>query len=132
MGKLYVYSTLSAAQEYAGWTKGANDLPRIRKTVRINGGANLTDKHLVTPAGAVTEISEADEAFLRENKIFLLHEKNGFVRVDRREAAVEKAVATLAARDISAPDRPDDFVELPRESAGGVTGVKANKRTRKS
>ncbi|MDR0736617.1 MAG: hypothetical protein LBF51_07285 [Zoogloeaceae bacterium] len=131
MGKLYVYSTLSAAQEYAGWAKGANDLPRIRKMVRINGGANLADKHLITSKGAVTEISEEDEAFLRENEIFRLHEKNGFVRVDRKKETVDKAVAQLEARDISAPDRPDDFVELPKESAGGVTGVKANKRTRK-
>jgi hypothetical protein len=111
MGKLYVFSTLTAAQEYTGWIKGAGDLPRKKHSVTINGGANLYSKSLITPKGTVTEIDEEDLAFLRTNKVFLAHEKNGYIKVESRRRDVEAAVSDMEHRDESAPDTPDDFVD---------------------
>jgi len=131
MTRIYVYSTLTAAQEYTGWEKGSNDLPVVSKVVRIYGGANLTTKHLITPEGAVTEISAEDEAFLLANPIFKVHAKNGFVRIDRKDMPIEKGAVGLEKRDQSAPDNPSDFREIPKERAGGVEGLKENVRAKR-
>lgn len=135
MSKIYVYSTLTAGQEYTGWAKGANDIPRAQKSVKINGGANLASRHLsstlVTCAGAITEISAEDEAFLREHPIFKLHQANGFVRIDKKEMTAEKAASEMQKRDASAPDTPADIQPVAPEKVGGVEGVKQNVRAKK-
>jgi hypothetical protein len=128
MGKIYVYSTLTAGQEYTGWVKGAGDLPQRKHSVRIEGGANCYSKRLITPLGVVTEISEEDLAFLRAHKIFRKHEKNGFVKVEAKRREVEAVVATMEHRDTSAPDTPEDFVDQKLDD--GHT-MKVNVRGRK-
>ncbi|MDR1349678.1 MAG: hypothetical protein LBJ59_02645 [Zoogloeaceae bacterium] len=129
MGKIYVYSTLSNDQDYAGWATGGNDLKKIQRSVLIRGKANLPDKHLITPLGVVTEITPEEEAFLRANKIFQLHEKNGFIRVDSKKVDVEKAVVDMERREPSAPDAPQDFVDAPTTD---VVGLKRNTRSKKT
>ncbi|MDR1367725.1 MAG: hypothetical protein LBJ76_03285 [Candidatus Accumulibacter sp.] len=131
MGKYYVYSTLTAGGEYTGWIEGAGGLPKRAHSVKIAGGANLYNKNLITPLGVVTEISEEDEAFLRGNKIFQIHEKNGFVRIDSKKRDIEAAVADMERRDASAPDVPQDYVEVPAAQAGNVTGIRRNRRAKR-
>ncbi|MDR2093021.1 MAG: hypothetical protein LBP58_06880 [Azoarcus sp.] len=125
----YVYSTLTAPQEYAGWGKGNNDIPRIRKAVRINGGANLATKQLITPRGAVTEVSEEDAEFLRQHPVFKIHAKNGFVLIENRNQYEERTLASLEQRDPSSPDTPDDIEKVEvRDGQGGTQTVHRNKR----
>jgi hypothetical protein len=128
MSKVYVYSTLTAGQEYTGWIKGAGDLPRRAHSVKIDGGANLYNKRLITPLGVVTEISENDAAFLRQNKIFQTHEKRGFVKIDAKKRDVEAVVADMEHRDQSAPDTPQDFVDQKLDEGHAM---KVNVRGRK-
>jgi hypothetical protein len=124
----YVVSTLTAPQEYTGWERGASRLPSKKKTVRINGGANLANRHLVTPEGGiVTRLQEGDAAFLKSHKIFLLHEKNGFVKILNQLVLPPdggKESLDMAKRDQSSPDTPADFIEA--DTPDGK--VKVNKR----
>lgn len=109
MSKLYVVSTLTATQVYAGWDSGPNNLPKIKRQVTVKGGANLPDKHLITPQGVYTEITDEEEAFLRNHPVFKVHEKNGFVKIESRKGEVEKSVSDMVGRDQSAPLVPQDY-----------------------
>jgi hypothetical protein len=129
MAKIYVYSTLTAGQEYTGWIKGAGNLPKRKHSVRINGGANLYSKRLITPLGVVTEISKEDLSFLRAHKVFQKHEKNGFLRIETQKREVEVVVADMEHRDASAPDTPEDFVN---KSLDDGHMMKVNVREQKS
>lgn len=114
----YVYSTLTAPVEYATWTKGGGDMPTIESVVRIAGGTGVVDrKTLVTPEGAiVTKVTEKELTNLRDNEVFKLHEKNGFIVVkDHAEDGVA-AASDMETRDQSAPLVPEDF-------AGTETGA---------
>ncbi|MGJ0509054.1 MAG: hypothetical protein ACR652_18425 [Methylocystis sp.] len=109
MKSVYVYSTLSADQLYTTYVKGGNDIPRPERTVLIKGGANVATKHLLTPRGVVTQVTAEELALLRDNKLFQLHEKNGYVKVDTSKQEVEKAVTDMEPRDESSPLVPGDF-----------------------
>ncbi|AZY49682.1 hypothetical protein vBBaMIFTN2_09 [Bordetella phage vB_BaM-IFTN2] len=93
---IYIYSTLSADQLYA-LADGRN--------IKINGGANVADKRLVTPKGKVTRIEENDFELLQQNIIFQAHAKNGFVTADHGQSDPERfAEKNLEAADKGAQD----------------------------
>jgi PBP1b-binding outer membrane lipoprotein LpoB len=94
------------------------------KTVKVNGGANIADKHLITPAGAVTEVSDDDLSFLKQNKMFNRMIDRGFIKVETKETKVEKVVSDMTGRDESAPLVPDDFTEETQ-------GAKPSKQSKK-
>lgn len=109
MKPVYVYSTLSTDQLYTLYVRGGNDIPRPDKQILVKGGANVANKHLWTPRGVVTEITEEELALLRDNKLFQTHEKNGYVKVDKAKVEVEKAVSDMEPRDESSPLQPGDY-----------------------
>jgi hypothetical protein len=79
--KIIVFSTLANDNAYTEYAKGGSDLPVAVRSVLIKGGTGVTDSRLVTPQGVATEIEPEDLALLKGNSLFLLHEKNGFVKV---------------------------------------------------
>ncbi len=108
--KIYVYSTMTGPVEYAIWVKGGGDIPTIKKSVRIEGGANVADKHLYTPRGVCTIISEEDYEVLKQDGVFKIHVENGFITIGDKEApSIERAVADMESQDESAPLTPNDF-----------------------
>ena len=112
--KVYVYSTMTGPVEYAIWVNGGGDIPMIQKSVRIEGGANVADKHLHTPRGVCTIISEEDYAILQQDGVFQIHKKNGFITVEHSKApSIERAVADMESQDESAPLTPNDFDDGP-------------------
>jgi len=113
----FVFSTLTAGQEYAQWEKAGGDGVMIKvKSVKINGGANLNTKQLVTPLGAVTRVNDDELAFLESNECFQIHVKNGHIKVERKNVSISKAVADMKPKDKSAPRTPADYL------AGTATG----------
>jgi hypothetical protein len=56
------------------------------------------------------------------NPVFKKHLKNGFLRVDDKKLEVEKAVATLESKDLSAQKTDKDF-----EETKGAAKVKKDK-----
>lgn len=110
----YVYSTLTAGMVYTRTTQGGGDLPITTAEVYIAGGANVPDKYMRTPEGAVvTSVTDEELTILQENEVFKLHEKNGFVVVKGKEAEPEVVAADMETRDDSAPLVDGDFEGVP-------------------
>jgi len=132
VSKIYVYSTLTAPQEYVKWIND-HGVMRAEKSVTINGGANLITGNgsrdrpgsvIYTPQGAVTEITAEEEAILLENPIFKRHLEKGFVKIDKKAMPVEKAVNDMEPRSPDAPDKASDYQPVQ------VRGVTIQENTR--
>lgn len=110
MAKIYVYSTLTCDNEYHSFVQGGADLPMSQASVLIKGGAGVANNRVVTPQGVRTEITEQDLEVLRSNKVFELHEQNGFVKVEVDLLVDADVVAAdMASRDGGAPVVPQDL-----------------------
>ena len=96
MANLHVFSKLSSDVTYHDWVPGGGDLPVKAFSVTIKGGAGVTTKNLITPLGVHTEITEQDAEVLNRNEVFKLHQKNGFVKIQKKDADVEKVAADMA------------------------------------
>lgn len=118
--KLYVYSTLTADMKYGPYISGHNDVPQRDEHVLIKGKAGITTDRFYTPKGVVTEITEAQYELLKQDSVFLLHEKNGHVVVDE-DALDADLMAESMEKDPSAPLEEKDFKEPVKE---GETQIK--------
>jgi len=107
----YVFSTLSTDTAYTDYADGGGDMPVVKSTITIKGGANVADKNLVTPMGVMTKVSEDQLASLKNNKVFQLHEQNGFIKITEKAYGVEEVVVGegMAEKDASAPLTPADY-----------------------
>lgn len=114
----YVYSTLSNTTNYAVYrptkSQDPNSTPIIDRKISIRGGANvapLPQFGIVTPQGVVTQISDEDMAILEQDYHFKEHCRLGFIKVEKKEQPIEKSIASMEAKDQSAPKTPQDFEE---------------------
>lgn len=113
----YVFSTLANDNRYVNHHAPTNDVAVPidvdgREGVLIKGGANVADKRFVTPRGVMTPVTDTQLDYLRANNLFPLHERNGFVRVERKPADPEKVAAEgMEGRDASAQLEEGDFKE---------------------
>jgi hypothetical protein len=113
----YVVSTLATNMGYTHYEQGVDKgaLPREIKTIYIKGGASVAQGArnsvaLWTPVGYHTEVSDEDLALLEQNATFKLHKQNGYVRVDKKNSDIEKAVADMNRVDgESSPKTEADF-----------------------
>lgn len=106
----YVYSTLTADNAYAVYARNPNqDVPVIERSILIKGGNGVATKHLVTPRGVVTEVNDEDMELLEKDYHFQQHKLNGFITVEKKEIAVDKAIKNMAPKDKSAPKTPADY-----------------------
>ena len=112
MSDIYIYSTLSSSVNYE--VEGG-------RNILIAGGANIPDKHFLTPQGVVTTVTEDGLAQLKKNRVFELHNKNGFIKWHGKKMEVEAVVADMQGADDSAPDG---------ESEAEVLEVKTGTKTR--
>lgn len=113
----YVASTLSAPTEYTGWTSGGNDLPRVTHSVTIAGGAGVATKHLITPHGVVTSVSDEDAAFLLENKVFQMHKDAGYVQIlDSKPEDADAVAAGMNGNDPGAPLTESDYEQTAQKA----------------
>jgi len=123
--KLYVYSTLANDQAYHGFAKNdANDVATIERSVLIKGGAGVANDRIITPRGIRTEITEQDEAILQANKVFKLHEKNGFVLISQDDIDADQMGEMMSSDDKSRPLTEDQAKETAPEGATVVVGGK--------
>lgn len=96
----YVYSTLANDQRYVERNQNRSEVA----AVFIAGKANIPNRHMLTSRGVVTEVTDEQLAILRKNAVFLLHEKNGFLSVERRKGDADKVADSMNNNDQSAPD----------------------------
>ena len=81
MAKNYIHSTASADMTYPIYA-GGTDRPHKLKEIVIKGRANVVNPAtLITPTGAVTEVSDADLEMLKKSSAFQRHVARGFMRV---------------------------------------------------
>jgi hypothetical protein len=122
----YVYSTLANDMRYA---KYRDQLPgqlgpaTIEHEVLINGKVGVANKHLITPRGTVTAISDNDYEILKDNYSFKEHIKEGHILVEKKQEEVEKVILKMKKRDNSSPIVPDDY-ENTSEGAPAPSGLK--------
>lgn len=107
----YVYSTLTASNNYTGYTERGNDRPLVSKQVLIAGGHGVSNKHFMTPMGVVTAVSDEDLEFLENNPEFKAHKERGFIKVQKKKVETERVAADMVTRDKSAPVVPQDYNE---------------------
>lgn len=115
--KYFVFSTLTAGQDYTLYAPNPSGVNVVKATVSIKGGANLANKNLVTSIGAVTEITDEQYDVLKQIDDFNLHVKNGFIRVEESRATVEAVVPDMTQRDESAPLTPADYQDGDGQAA---------------
>lgn len=132
---VFIHSTLSNSQAYTIYRK-LSETEKVSKPVseiardangkplvfRVEGGANVASRALVTVNGVVTELSKDDVELLRkECESFRNHEKRGFItvkdyhRIDPRD---------MEAKDGSAQLTKEDFKKRGRKAP--KTAVEAN------
>lgn len=104
----YVLSKLANTQVYTKYIKGTDNFNQAVAFVTINGGADVTNKLLVTPQGVVTEISAEQLDLLKENKVFQQHLENGVVSYYSLAPDVDKKAPKMK-KDKSAQLQKKDF-----------------------
>lgn len=116
MAKNYITSTMSQDVEYPVYLasslatddKNQKGRPAVTKgSITIQGGANVASLtvaagRIVTPQGVQTVVEDDVLAELRKNHVFNLHEKNGYIKVTKSAASVEKIIKDMTAKDPSA------------------------------
>ena len=114
----YIASTLTNSQDinlYGGIT-GTD----VVKTIHINGGHGLVNRHLETLDGVITNISDEDLALLLKNDQVKYWITKGFIKItDQTDPA--KAVSDMQSRDEAAPMTQNDVDALIDEQVNSKT-----------
>lgn len=110
----YVYSTMTASQEYAEYDpENLKDVRAathvITQSVFIKGGAGVARRSLITPLGVMTEVDDQQLALLKRNSHFNKHVADGWLKVVETKTDVEAVVGDLNQRDQSSPLVPADY-----------------------
>lgn len=123
--KLFIFSTLASDVAYTNHAQGGGDMPVALPSVVVKGGAGVANDRIVTPRGVATEVTEEQVEYLRQNDVFKMHEKNGFVMVSETYADPDTVAADMTGRDNSAPIVPQDGLAADAQTVVGgeeVTG----------
>jgi hypothetical protein len=130
---IVIYSTLAADMAYTNYANGGAELPNAEQVVHVKGGAGVANDRLVTPMGVATVLTDeggttaAEKlAALKANKVFQLHEKNGYVIVSEEKQDPEKMAANMNTND---PSKPLNDQQLTKDDADlTVTGNTTKKK----
>ena len=120
---LIIFSTLASDVAYTNHAQGGGDMPIELPPVVVKGGAGVANDRLVTPRGVATRVTEEQVEYLRQNEIFKLHEKNGFVMVSESAGDPDAVAADMTGRDNSAPIVPQDNIAADAETVVGGEAV---------
>lgn len=109
----HVYSTMANGNEYVRYSEhGPRGVNVAEASVVIKGGAGINKKHVQTPLGVHTAVSDADMAWLKDNFSFKQHVANGYITVQERKVDPEAAAADMVTHDRKSdacPIVPQDF-----------------------
>ena len=110
-GKHYIYSTLSSDQRYVKWAGKSDGGPYAAENeVLINGQANVVNRrHLLTPKGAVTEVSSEQLAFLKKLGSFNRQVEAGYLKIETRSESPDVVAKDMTPKDKSAPKTPENY-----------------------
>lgn len=106
----YILSKLANNQIYTKYVKGPGNTNVPSVQIEIKGGADVTNKNLITPEGVITKIDSSQLELLKENKDFKRHLEAGVVKYFAVEPKIEKSVQNME-KDNSAPITPDFYTK---------------------
>lgn len=115
---LYVVSTMSSSVEYCKYDNSRKDINVLKESVVIKGKTGVADKKtlITTTGGTITPITEQQYSWLKDDPLFKLHEKAGFIRVEKSKTSAEnKAEKEAEVKDKSAQLTDKDFEEQQME-----------------
>lgn len=115
----YVYSTLTCDNAYTIYEKTTGGLTIPKAEIVINGGTGLANKHLITPLGMVTKVSDEELSMLKESPVFIEHVKNGFLVVQEGGKATdaEKVATDMSTDTGSSPLTEQDIAKTNAKPA---------------
>ena len=103
----YILSKLANSQIYTQYAKGTNNLNHAVAQVEIKGGADVTDKNLITPEGVITKVTAEQLDILKANKDFQKHLERGHIKYFGITPDIEKEAPKME-KDNSKPLTPSD------------------------
>jgi hypothetical protein len=111
----HIFSTLANSTRYVKYRQAPQrDLNIAERFVLIKGGSGIHQKHIGTPLGIHTAVSDEDMEWLKDDLHFKQHIKNGYVTVRKSEVNPEVAAADMVTRDRvtdACPVVPQEFKE---------------------
>lgn len=134
-----VISTLPTDTAYTVWigdTAAKGAVPRRSRAIVVKGGHGVANKNFITPQGVATVITDDEAEALAKHKVFLRHQKRGYVKILNKEEVVqpEKELGDLNAEgDKSTPPDAEGLKEKTGQDVEENTEVKVKrKRTKKT
>jgi hypothetical protein len=103
---------MSSTVGYSFYAKAAGGERYISKEIKVNGKANVADKKtLLTPKGAITQITKAEYEELLKNDTFNMHVAGGYITVmeDNNQYKAQEAADKVKNKDKSAQLTPEDY-----------------------
>lgn len=106
----HVISTATSGVDFTLYAMGKDQHKPVKK-ISIAGGSNVANKHLVTPMGVATEVSEDDLQELLSLQIFQRQMDRGFFRVVNSKRDPEQVITStgMETADESAPLTPESI-----------------------
>jgi hypothetical protein len=109
----HVFNTMANSTKYVKYRPAPQkDLNIAERSVLIKGGSGIHQKHIGTPLGIHTAVSDEDMEWLKEDLHFKAHVKNGYITVRKGEVNPEVAAAEMVTHDPktdACPVIPQDF-----------------------
>lgn len=115
----YLQATMSAGIDITIRKKDGNSpVAQAVRTIHVNGGANVHDRRsMITPIGAMTEVSDEEYALLEADHTFRQLKANGHIVVTGDH---HLNVKDNEKKDKSAQLTPEDFKKLRKGSESPV------------
>lgn len=109
----HVFNTMANSTRYVKYAQAPQkDLNVSERSVLIKGGSGVHQKHLGTPLGVHTGVSEQDYEWLKDDPHFEQHVAKGYLTVRKAEVHPEVAAADMVTHDRgtdACPVVPEDF-----------------------
>jgi hypothetical protein len=109
----HVFNTMANSTRYVKYRAHSPRSVNVgERSILIKGGSGIHQKHIGTPLGIHTAVSDEDMEWLKEDPHFKQHVKNGYITIRKAEVNPEVAAAEMVTHDPKSdacPVIPQDF-----------------------
>ena len=134
----HVYCTAANSTEYNKFNEhGPRGINIVERTLLIKGGAGINQKHVRTPLGVHTIVSDEDMEWLKDDYHFKQKIKDGYIVVRKQNVDPEVVAADMVTRQWKNGQKTDAFPVSPMDFNGEKAGdsltavePKVNKKSR--
>jgi hypothetical protein len=121
----HVYCTAANSTEYNKFNEhGPKGINVVERSLLIKGGAGINKRHVQTPLGVHTIISDEDYEWLKNDYHFKQQIKDGYIVVKKQKVDSEVVAADMVTHNQktdACPIVPQDFNDKP--AGDGLTAV---------